>query len=257
MRRNSTLVLALVLFMAGPAVAQDWGEYQNIQDGFKINFPGQPRIATTTWTSEFDYVLPARVYTAERGRERYSLTVADYSAIEQQGIAHIKGCAAGAETCFGSELSGPGYWRHDVRGAIVYATSKLLQRNIKLTRLHWSHQDLVEGVQLQLTNNADQSRTYAFVAMHDMKLYILEGTVPPGSPEPGLFQQSMGWVDKDGNGIRYQSIYVNQFYGLKQMPAPSYGGGGGGAGRGRGAGAGAPQGQGGGRQGGGAGNAQP
>lgn len=81
--RATTLAFAIVLSMAVPAVTQEWTEYQNIQDGFKINFPGQPKIAEMTWTSEFGYVLPARVYTAERGRERYSLTVADYSPIEQ------------------------------------------------------------------------------------------------------------------------------------------------------------------------------
>ena len=43
---------------------------------------------------------------------------------------------------------------------------------------------------------ADQSRTFAFVAMRENKLYILEGTVPKGYPEPGLFQQSIGWLDR-------------------------------------------------------------
>ena len=270
MVRATTLVFAFVLSMAGPAVAQppspqasaslavaeregrEWTEYKNIQDGFTVVFPGQPKVAATTWTSEFDYTLPARVYRAERGPERYSLTVVDYSPIELQALVRVKKCAPGAEPCLGSELSGPSYWRHDVRGALIYATSKFLERNAKVTRYHWVHQDLVEGHQLQLTN-ADQSRTFAFVGMHEMRLYILEGTVPKGHPEPGLFQQSMGWVDKDGNGIRYQSIYANQFYGLKQMPPPSRGGGG------RGAVGGAPQGQGGGGggRGGGAGTSQP
>jgi hypothetical protein len=91
--------------------------------------------------------------------------------------------------------------------------------------------------------------------MHENKLYILEGTVPKGYAEPGLFQQSMGYVDKDGNGIRYQTVYSNAFHGLRECPVPPLAGGG----RGAGAGArGAPQGQGGGggRRGGGAGNAQ-
>ena len=74
--------------------------------------------------------------------------------------------------------------------------------------------------------------------MHEMKLYIVEGTVPKGYPDPALFQGAMGWVDKDGNGIRYQTIYDNQFYGLKELPPPSRAGRGGGGGRGRGAGAG-------------------
>jgi hypothetical protein len=99
----------------------------------------------------------------------------------------------------------------DIGGAIVYATWRFLQRDAKLTHLMWNFMDLVEGQQLQLTNNADKSRTFAHIAMHLNKLYILEGTVPAGYPEPGLFQQSMGYVDKDGNGIRYQYVYNNRF----------------------------------------------
>src|SRR2546427_3768026 len=89
---------------------------------------------------------------------------------------------------------------------------------------------MVEGHSIQVTNNADQSRTFAFVAMHEHRLYILEGTVPKGYPEPGLFQQSMGWVDKDGTGIRYQMIYSNSYHGMGVYPVPP-------TGRGRGAGA--------------------
>ena len=28
------------------------------------------------------------------------------------------------------------------------------------------------------------------------------------------------WVDKDGKGIRYQTIYSNEFHGMKQYPPP-------------------------------------
>ena len=235
MQARVAVVLMAVLLIAAPAAAQDWVEYQNIPDGFKINFPGQPTISDSRWTTEFGYVLPARIYSANRGKERYTVTVVDYKPIQALGEAKIKTCPAGAEPCSGSELSGSSYWKHDVRGAIIYATSKLLERNAKVTRFHWSHMDLVEGHQLQLTN-ADNSRTFAFIAMHQMKLYITEGTVPPGAPEPGLFQQSVGWVDSAGNGVRYQTIYANQFNGLGDAPGTRGGGG-----RGRGAGAGNPQ----------------
>jgi hypothetical protein len=229
--RAITFVLALTLSAAVPAMAQDWTEYQNIQDGFKVNFPGQPRVTETTWISEYEYTLPARVYSAERGRERYSVTVVDYGPIAQQGQERRKRCPAGAETCIGSDLGGEGHWKHDTRGAIVFAVSKFLERAATVTRYNWGHQDLVEGHHFQLTNR-DGSRTFGFVGMHEMKLYILEGTVPDGSPEPGLFQQSMGFVDQDGRGIRYQTIYANQFHGLKEVPPPARAGGG----RGRGAG---------------------
>ena len=73
---------------------------------------------------------------------------------------------------------------------------------------------------MKLTNVADQSRTSAFVAMHEHKLYIVEGTVPQGYPEPGLFQQSLGWVGRDGNGIRYRTVYSNAYHGMGVYPVP-------------------------------------
>lgn len=240
---RATVVFALGLSLTVPAAAQEWIEYQNNQEGFKVNFPGQPKTTETTWKSEFGYALPARVYSAERGREKYSVTVVDYNAIEPQGIARRKACPAGAEPCIGSDLSGPGYWKHDIRGALIFAASKFIQGNAKVTEYLWNHQDLVEGEEIQLTN-PDGSRTFVFIAMHENKLFVLEGSVPKGYPEPALFQNSMGWVDKDGNGIRYQSIYVNEIYGLKEAPPPAHGGGGRGGGRGQGQG-------GGGRRGGG------
>jgi hypothetical protein len=223
----------LMLGLSSPAVAQEWQEYVNTQDGFKLNFPGQPTLTETTWKTQLNYILPAHVYSADRGREHYSITVVDYRGLEQQGIERSKTCPPGNAQCRenAGPVIGPGYWKQDERGAIVYATFKLLQRDAKLTSLAWEWQDMVEGHLIQLTNNADQSRTFAYVAMHENKLYILEGTVPKGYPEPGLFQQSLGWVDKDGNGIRYQNIYSNSYHGMGVYPVPPRAGArGGGAG---------------------------
>ncbi len=47
--------------------------------------------------------------------------------------------------------------------------------------------------------------------MHDNRLYISEGTVPEGDPPPGLFQQSLGFVDKEGNSVRYADYYDNDY----------------------------------------------
>ena len=50
--------------------------------------------------------------------------------------------------------------------------------------------------------------------MHENRLYIFEGTVPPGAPPPGLFQQSVGFIDGAGFRVRYERIYDNMY------PAP-------------------------------------
>jgi hypothetical protein len=240
----------LVLSVAASAAAQEWEEFVSKEDGFKVDFPGTPKVTDITWKSQLDYILPGKVYSVDKGKEHYSMTVVDYRPIEQQGIERSKTCEAGNAQCRqNAGIMGPGYWRHDERGGVMYATFKLLQRDAKLTSLAWEWQDMVEGNFIQLTNNTDQSRTYAYVAMRENKLYILEGTVPKGYPEPGLFQQSMGWVDANGNGIRYQNIiYSNAYHGMGVYPVPPTGGGfapGGGAGAGAGAGGGG-RGQGGG-----------
>ena len=215
-------VAACVLLAAGAASAQEWTEYTSIRDGFSVNFPGQPKITEGTWNSQMNYTLPMRVYSAEKGGERYSLTVVDYSGIEQLGAERAKTCPPGNANCRANAPAslGPGYSHHDERGAIVYATFKLLQREGKLVNLTWEWQDMVEGHQIQLTN-ADQSRTYAWIGMHAHRLYIVEGTVPPKYPEPGLFQQSLGWVDKDGKHIRYTQIYSNSYHGMGVYPVPA------------------------------------
>ncbi len=217
MRVISLMAAAFFLVLSGSAVAQEWIEFKSVEDRFTANFPGQPTITQTTYTSQFGADLPARVYSATQGQSRYSLTVVDFSQIETILGEKAKTCPPGAETCRGGGSStGPGYSRADYNGAVIHATWQLIQRDAKVTHFLWNNIDLVGGHQIHLTNR-DGSRTMAAIYMHDQKLYIAEGTVPDGYPEPGLFQQSLGWLDEKGNGIRYQTLYHHAF------PAPPRG----------------------------------
>jgi hypothetical protein len=215
MRVISLTSALLWLSLAAPASAQEWTEFISKEDGFRVNFPGQPKVTETTWTSEYGADLPARVYAADVGKSRYTVTVVDYGQSERLLTAKAKACPAWAdERCTGVEVVGLGYWKMDIAGALLHATVRFLQRDARLTHLSWNFVDLVEAHLIQMTNNADQSRTFGTISIHEDKLYVLDGTVPRGYPEPALFQQSMGYVDKDGNGIRYRSTYSNIF------PAP-------------------------------------
>ena len=211
MRLISVVAAVSILSTSAPAWAQEWIEFASQEDRFTCNFPGQPLVTETTWLSEYDAELPARVYAAEVGPSRYTVTVADYNHAERILTERAANCPPGAERCSGGGLTGEGYWRHDVSGAILYATWTFLQRDARATHLGYNSVDRVEGHQLHLTNNADQSRTFVSIYMHENKLYVLEGTVPPGYPEPALFQQSLGWLDENGMGLRYQSTYSNGF----------------------------------------------
>jgi hypothetical protein len=219
--RKSALACALALVVTAPAIAQDWTEYQSVRDGFQVLFIGQPRVTETTWKSQAGFILPSRVYSVERGRERYSVTIADYSNIEEMGKEKAKTCPPGAETCLGAaNLSGVGYWKHDTRGAPLYAASLLIKRDGKLTEMFWNQFYSISGITLQLTSNVDGSRTFASIVMHEMKLYIAEATVPKGSPEPLPFVGSFGLLDKNGNELRYRSLYSHEIHGLKESPVP-------------------------------------
>src|SRR5687767_1263242 len=121
-------VAALTLALSGPAAAQDWIEFASREDRFTSNFPSQPKVTTTTWTSEYGAELPGRIYMAEQGRSKYSMTVIDYRNIEQILTKRSEACPAGAETCRGGGATGLGYWKVDLQGALVYATWKLMSR---------------------------------------------------------------------------------------------------------------------------------
>ena len=214
MKLQGLAVAVCILTVSATATAQtEWIEFANREDGFSANFPGQPTITETTYKSQFGADLPARVYSAVDGRSRYSLTVVDYNQVERLLTERSKSCPPGAEVCKGNTAAtsstGAGYWKVDLAGAVIYATWQFLQRDAKVTDFLWNNIDFVEGQQIQLTNNKDQSRTAVAIYMHENKLYIVEGTVPAGYPEPGLFQQSLQWIDETGKSFRYRSLYHN------------------------------------------------
>jgi hypothetical protein len=227
MRRLLAMVLAAGV-LATPAAAQtvgrmvmdrgpgEWAEFASPEDRFTANFPGPPTVTPITWTSEFGADLNARVYSAARGNGRFQITAVDYSPVEAILTARAKACPVGAETCRGGADTGVGYWKNDVRGAIDFAAWKIMQRpGVRLTHFTWGFQDMVAGKLLHLTN-PDGTRTFASVYFHDNRLIVMEGTVPEADPEPGLFQQSLGWLDETGRGIRYATVY----YADPDLPKP-------------------------------------
>lgn len=218
MRLMPLISSALVLALSGTAFAQEeWTEFVSKEDRFTVTFPGEPKITDSTWTSQFGAILPARVYSGTSGAGRYTVTAVDYNPVERLLTERSLLCQPGAETCQGIHDWGLGYWKNDVRSAVVYASSKFIQRDVKVTNIMSNFADLVAGQELQLTNNADQSRTFVSIYMHENKLIILEATVPKAYPPPSMIQQSLGWLDEEGTKIRYQNIYYNE----PDVPKPS------------------------------------
>lgn len=203
------LWLSAMLFASSASLAQGWIEYRDLERGFGVNFPGEPTIEETVWESQFGAMLPARVYRADTPRGNYSITVVDYRGIEAILTEQAADCPPGSETCSGTlATTGAGYWRADKQGSMVYAASKFIMSDAEVTHFMWHFLELVEGLQIQLTN-PDQSRTFVSIYLHDDRLYVLEATVPQGRRGMGLFQQSLQFLDEEGGRIRYERIYHN------------------------------------------------
>ena len=97
------------------------------------------------------------------------------------------------------------YWEIDIRASVAYAATSFRQRGGQVTYDAYHYIDRVEGHQLQITNE-NESRTYAAIYLHDSRLYIIEATVVPGSLPPGMFQQSLSFMDQNGERIRYENF---------------------------------------------------
>jgi hypothetical protein len=217
------VIAAAVALMATQASAQEWIEYTSTQDHFSVNFPAQPTVRDFTYTSWLDAKLPAREYTVTKGRERYSVTFVDYTVAQAVHAEMAKAFNCGKDdhgycnaAIGGTDAAaqGIGAWKYDVQGAMDHASEAFLKRDTKITYFAWATIDRIVGREIQMTN-PDGSRTYVQMHMLRNRLYIFEATVPKGSPEPGLFQQSPRLLDEQNNPVRFQDNYLNM-YGLPE-----------------------------------------
>jgi hypothetical protein len=201
---------------AGEEGNGDWVEFVSLEERFAAVFPGKPVVHDTAWLSQFGAVLPARVYSVTQGQSRYAITVVDYRLVERVQVEKARACPDGANTCQGIPDWGIGYWKNDIRGAIVFGMSTFLKRDAKVTEIIWNGIALVQGQALQLTN-ADTTQTFVGVYMHDNRLVVVEATVPAAYPAPVAFTESLGWIDERGRAVRYQTMYVN----MPDVPKPA------------------------------------
>jgi hypothetical protein len=239
--RFTRLFALLLLVMPVPALAQETiTDYVSKLDYFSINFPGQPKIEETTYPDEYRLApLPARVYTADQGRNHYKVTAVDYRGVPKMHAARNATCIhdAGADnpkltpqqrrdligdTCQDETVK-------DVRGAMMWATWNIIQRAAKVTYLAHYNVDVIEGHEVH-TINPDESRTYGAVHMYENRLYIIETTVPKNAPAANWFQISLRMLDENYKPVRYQysglMMYSN---GYPKPPLANQGGQGQGA----------------------------
>ncbi|MGE3843472.1 MAG: hypothetical protein AB7I50_18020, partial [Vicinamibacterales bacterium] len=128
MRFNCPILaaVALLALAPAPAPAQEWIEYASKDDFFSVNFPGEPKVEAISYESQQGAPLPGRIYRASEGPSRYSMTVIDYTRLEEIQQELIKNCPPDAHmSCRGTGPDGPsgsGYSKLDMAGASDFAT---------------------------------------------------------------------------------------------------------------------------------------
>jgi hypothetical protein len=173
MPRKCTLLLGMALAapfisLAGVVRAQEWIEYKNLEFGFAVNFPVQPRISETEYTSPIGEVLSAHLFSVEEGTNRYSITVVDFSA--HRGEEHV---------------------------AVGHATDAMRERGEVLFEIY-TDLDEIYGPQFMIIE-PDGREMMSTIVFYDDRLYIVEGSVAPGAAAPAQFQQSMMLLNQDGS----------------------------------------------------------
>ena len=132
------LVPALALLMSGPLAASEWIEYVSKADLFTINFPGQPAVRDITWRTEYNLDLPGHVHAVEDGKNRYSVTVVDYSNVQQMHADRVKGCTLYPDQCNNPYVA-------ELRGSVDYATWNFLKKDVKVTYFAYGNTDRIEA----------------------------------------------------------------------------------------------------------------
>lgn len=179
MRSVGLIPAVVALFLSGAAYGQAWSEYENRQEFFAVNFPGDPVRTETTFRTSKGTSLPARLFTAEAPASsitagKYMVTVVDYRSAP-------------------AELS----TALDDAAKVILAKGDSKYDGIEHTEQIRSRRLTVE--------TADR-RYLAEIMAHDNRLYIIEADTSINAVPPAQFQASIQILDAEGKRIRYRTV---------------------------------------------------
>ncbi len=190
------IILASTLWFCESAVAQRWIPYASATDGFRIMAPGEFAIEEIDFETEYGIVVPARIFSHENDTGRYSVTVVDYRESQRLHDERLREIGA---------IYQPIYGQVDVRGSVAYAAKKIRDRASTIEYDAYHYISRIDGHQLQ-TTNPDQTRTFAAIYLYESRLYVIDATASSDIAPPGMFQQSLEFIDEDGEVITYRNF---------------------------------------------------
>ncbi len=169
--RLIAFVLALCAVSA-PASAQSWKEYSYPDYAFRVSFPAQPTVETTTYPAADGHPAPAQIYSVAQDDGVFKMTVADLTNAGLEESAVIDHAVAA--------LSKDG----EIKVNIPARISRVFGRQLSIL-------------------GADGSRSSIAMFYHDGRLYQIEGKSLPNSNATAdaiRFQQSLIFTDNASNG---------------------------------------------------------
>jgi len=179
MRRIGLIPTVVALLLSGAAYGQVWSEYENRQELFAVNFPGDPVRSTTTFKTSKGTTLPAVVLTAESPASsitagKYIVTVVNYATAPAELATAL-----------------------DDAAKMILARGESKYDGIEHTEQIRSR---------RLTVETETKRWLAEILAHDNRLYIIEADTAIDVVPPAQFQASIEILDTEGKRIRYRTV---------------------------------------------------
>jgi len=192
------IVLSIFLLVSSSVFAQRWTQFSSEEDAFRMMAPSGfgGTVESIDFETEYEIVVPARIYAIKDDTGTYTVTVVDYRDSQRLHEERIEATDSAYISVYGEV---------EVRGSVAYAAKKIRDRAESVEYDAYHYIAKVDGHQLQ-TTNPDGTRTFAAIYLHRSKLYVIEAVVSAGSPRGGMFQQSFEFVGHDGNRIWYDAF---------------------------------------------------
>ena len=192
------LVILSSILLSGSAVAQRWELFSSDEDAFRLMAPSGfgSTVEEVDFLTEYEIVVPSRIYSVEDDTGTYTLTVVDYRDAQQLHEERIAATDGAYISIYGQV---------DVRASVAFAAKMIRDRAESIQYDAYHYIARVDGHQLQ-TTNSDGTRTFAAIYLHRSKLYVIEAVVIASTPRGGMFQQTLDFVGHDGNRIWYDEF---------------------------------------------------
>lgn len=171
MRLFNFILVPIIFAVTASVAAQSWQEYSYLDNSFRVSFPAEPQIETTTYQITDDRAVEAHIYAVRRKDAEFKVTVAklaDPAPEETALIDHAIGMlAAGGE----------------VKVNLPHRVNRVFGRQLSILQ-------------------GDGSRAAIALFDYNGRLYQIEGKSPPtgeGSADAIRFVQSLVFTGGGSN----------------------------------------------------------